>query len=249
MHVLLRNPLADPYVLGVSGGAAVGALLAMCMGLAYALVAPFAFVGALASMLIVFALAHGDGRWTQTRLLLTGVIVASGWGALITLILTLAPETQLRGMLFWLIGDLSAGASYVSALLVLLVALLALLPYARDLNQLARGDMVAASLGVNVGLLRWMVYLLASLATACAVTAGGAIGFVGFVVPHAIRLSLGNDQRVLLPTAALAGGTFLLFADTLSRVIAAPLQLPVGVITSCVGVPLFLPVLARKSRT
>ena len=248
MQVLLRNPLADPYVLGISGGAAVAALLALVSGVDARLIPCCAFGGALASMLIVFALARGEGRWTQTRLLLTGVIVAAGWGAVITLLLALAPETHLRGMLFWLIGDLSAAAQYGLALLALCLALLALLPFASDLNQLSRGDLVAAALGVNVHALRWGIYVLASVCTAVAVTAGGAIGFVGFVVPHALRLVLGNDQRVLLPGAAIAGGSFLVFADTMSRSIAAPLQLPVGVITALVGVPLFLALLAKRAQ-
>ena len=248
MQVLLRNPLADPYVLGISGGAAVGALGAMLLGFSMAIARPCALAGALLSMLLVFGLAHGEGRWSHTRLLLTGVIVASGWGALITLLLTLAPDAQLRGMLFWLIGDLSGASGYGVALVVLLAALLLLTPWTRDLNQLARGDLVAASLGVNVALLRWGIYVIASLATATAVTTGGAIGFVGFVIPHALRLLIGNDQRLLLPAVALAAGAFLVLADTLARTIAAPLQLPVGVITALVGVPLFLLLLARKAK-
>jgi iron complex transport system permease protein len=248
MQVLLRNPLADPYVLGISGGAAVGALGAMLLGFSMAIARPCALAGALLSMLLVFGLAHGEGRWSHTRLLLTGVIVASGWGALITLLLTLAPDAQLRGMLFWLIGDLSGASGYGVALLVLLAVMLLLTPWTRDLNQLARGDVVAASLGVNVKLLRWGIYVIASLATAAAVTTGGAIGFVGFVIPHALRMLIGNDQRLLLPAVALAAGAFLVLADTLARTIAAPLQLPVGVITALVGVPLFLVLLARKAK-
>jgi iron complex transport system permease protein len=248
MQVLLRNPLADPYVLGISGGAAVGALLAMWAGFAAALVPALAFTGSLLSMLMVFALARGEGRWSPVRLLLTGVIVASGWGALITLLLTLAPEGQLRGMVFWMMGDLSAAANYGLAFASLVACLLVLMPFARDLNQLARGEVLAASLGVPVTGLRWTLYFAASLATACAVTAGGTIGFVGFVVPHALRLVLGNDQRLLLPAAAIAGGTFLLFADTLSRTLAAPLQLPVGAVTAMVGVPAFLVLLSRRVR-
>lgn len=248
MQVLLRNPLADPYVLGISGGAAVGALIGLLLGTGTAFMQPLAFAGALASTLIVFGLAHGEGRWTQTRLLLTGVIVASGWGALITLLLTLAPDMQLRGMLFWLIGDLSATSSYVPGLLALVLALTAIAPFARDLNQLARGELSAAALGVNVRSLHWGIYLLASFSTATAVTSAGAIGFVGFVVPHALRLLTGNDHRLLLPAAALSGGAYLVFADTLARTVVAPVQLPVGVITALVGVPVFLLLLARGNR-
>lgn len=249
MQVLLRNPLADPYVLGISGGAGVGALLAMLLGLAGLAVPGLAFVGALAAMLLVFGLAHGDGSWTQTRLLLTGVVVASGCGAVVALILTLAPEQKIHGMLFWLMGDLSqAGqaASAGSALAMLLVSLTVTLPFARELNLLARGAEQALTLGVAVPSLRRVVYVVASLATAVAVTTAGSIGFVGLVVPHLVRLAIGNDQRLLLPAAALAGGSLLVLADTLARTVVAPIQLPVGVLTALIGVPAFLYLLGRK---
>jgi iron complex transport system permease protein len=245
LQVLLKNPLADPYVLGVSGGAAVGALAAMLLGAASWLVPAGAFGGAFASSVLVFGLAHGRGAWSPTRLLLTGVIVAAGWAAVVALILSLAPEAQLRGMLFWLIGDLSAPPAAWTPLAVLLFVLAVTLPFARDLNALARGEMVAASLGVDVARLPWLLFALSALLTAIAVTIAGAIGFVGLIVPQMIRLAIGNDQRIVLPASVLGGGVLLLFADTLSRVIAAPTQLPVGVITALIGVPLFLFLLAR----
>ena len=245
LQVLLKNPLADPYVLGVSGGAAVGALTAMLLGAAAWLVPAGAFGGAFASTVIVFGLAHGRGAWSPTRLLLTGVIVAAGWGAVVALILSLAPEVQLRGMLFWLIGDLSAPPAAWTPLAALLMVLAVTLPFARDLNALARGEAVAASLGVDVARLPWLLFALSALLTAIAVTIGGAIGFVGLIVPQMIRLAIGNDQRVVLPASALGGGVLLLVADTLSRVVVAPTQLPVGVITALIGVPLFLFLLAR----
>ena len=247
MQVLLRNPLADPYILGISGGAAVGALGAMLAGAA-ALVTPAALGGALASTFLVFGLARaGADRapWTATRLLLTGVVVAAGWGALIALMLTLAPDAQVRGMLFWLIGDLGGATAAAPALAVLAFTLVASLAFARDLNVLARGEDVAAALGVAVARTTFALCALAALATAAAVTTAGSVGFVGLVVPHALRLVLGNDQRVLLPSSALAGGTLLVLADTIARTVAAPVQLPVGVITSLVGVPVFLALLAR----
>ncbi|HKW81730.1 MAG TPA: iron ABC transporter permease [Casimicrobiaceae bacterium] len=246
LQVLLRNPLADPYVLGVSGGASVGALTAMLLGAAAWLTPAGAFAGAFLSTALVFALARGAGAWSPTRLLLTGVIVAAGWGALVALILTIAPETQLRGMLFWLIGDLSAPPAAWTPLAVLALALFVALPFARDLNALARGESVAAALGVAVTRLPWLVFALAALLTAVAVTTAGAIGFVGLIVPHAVRLVLGNDQRILLPASALAGGAMLLVADTLARQIAAPAQLPVGVVTALIGVPMFLVLLRRE---
>ena len=248
MQVLLRNPLADPYVLGISGGAAVGALLAMLAGLALALINLFAFAGAFAAMLLVFGLARGDGSWTQTRLLLTGVIVAAGCSAAVALILSIAPEHQLRSMLFWLMGDLSHAGTPWPALLVLALGLLVALPLSRDLNLLARGDLIARTLGVRVRGLRGAVYVLASLLTAVAVTTAGSVGFVGLVVPHLVRLAIGNDQRVLLPAAALAGGSLLVVADTLARTVVAPQQLPVGVLTALLGVPVFLYLLSRQPK-
>ena len=248
MQVLLRNPLADPYILGISGGAGVGALFALLLGLPALGVDGLALAGALGATLLVFGLAHGDGSWTQTRLLLTGVIVAAGCGALVALMLALAPEDRVRGMLFWLMGDLGQSGSPWPPLLVLALALLAALPFARELNLLARGLMQARSLGVAVDGLRHAIYLLASLATAAAVTTAGSIGFVGLVVPHLVRLAAGNDQRLLLPASVLAGGALLLFADTLARTLLAPQQLPVGVLTALIGVPVFLFLLSRQPR-
>jgi len=248
LQVLLRNPLADPYILGISGGAGVGAILAILFGLGVAGISGMSFVGALATMFVVFGLAHGDGSWTQTRLLLTGVIVAAGCGALVALILSLAPDHKLHGMLFWLMGDLSQATHPKLALGILAAVLLVAMPFARELNLLARGPDMAQALGVQVGRLRRAVYLVASLATAAAVTQAGSIGFIGMIVPHLVRLVVGNDQRVLLPVSALAGGSLLVVADTLARTLIAPQQLPVGVLTALIGVPAFLFLLARDSR-
>ena len=172
-------------------------------------------------------------------------MVAAGWGAQIALMLTLAPDAQVKGMLFWLIGDLGGATSATPALIVLGVTLLVSLAFARDLNVLSRGEDAAAALGVAVAATTFMLSALAALATAAAVTTAGSVGFVGLVVPHALRLVIGNDQRVLLPASVLAGGTLLVLADTLARTIAAPVQLPVGVITALVGVPVFLTLLSR----
>lgn len=248
MQVLLRNPLADPYVLGISGGAGVGAMFAILLGLPIIGIDGLAFAGALAAMFIVFGLAHGDGSWTQTRLLLTGVIVAAGCGALVALMLAIAPDDRLRGMLFWLMGDLAQAGSSWPPLLALAVALALAMPFARELNLLSRGMMQAQALGVAVDRLRYAIYLLASLATAASVTTAGSIGFVGLVVPHLVRLATGNDQRLLLPASVLAGGSLLVLADTLARTIIAPQQLPVGVLTALIGVPVFLFLLSRQPK-
>ncbi len=246
MQVLLRNPLADPYVLGLSGGAAVGALLAMLAGAAGFLISGSAFAGAMLATLLVFGLAHGSGSWTPSRLLLTGVVVAAGWGAMITLILAMSPASRLPGMLYWLMGDLSHAGQPWPGLAVLILVCLLVFPLGRSLNVLARGSLQAAALGVSVRSLEWLIYLVASLLTATAVTMAGAVGFVGLVVPHMLRLALGNDQRMILPACALAGGTLLVLADTLARVVIAPEQLPVGVITALIGVPTFLYLLYRS---
>jgi iron complex transport system permease protein len=253
MQVLLRNPLADPYVLGLSGGAALGALSLIALGGGVLAVHFGAFVGALASVLAVFALAHHDmGRIDSAsspdvtpRLLLTGVMLSALSMAGVSIILTLAPNDQLRGMLFWMLGDLS-GADMPAFALASPVLLCALLwPLGRELNLLLRGPGPAQMLGVPVARVRMMIYLAASLAAALAVATAGTVGFVGLVVPHALRLWLGNDQRLLLPASALAGAAFLLAADTLARTLMSPLQLPVGAITALVGAPTFIALLMR----
>ena len=245
LQVLLRNPLADPYVLGVSGGAAVAALLAIMVGASGLVISGSAFIGALCSMILVFGIAHGQGSWTPTRLLLTGIVLAAGWGAMISFILTISPEQTLRSMLFWLMGDLSYVQSTTPGFIILLLGLLLSLPMARSLNILTQGELQAASLGIETKRLRIMVYLLASMLTATAVTMAGSVGFVGLVVPHLIRMMGFSDNRILLPAATLFGGSLLILADTLARTIIAPQQLPVGVISAAIGVPLFLFLLYR----
>ena len=245
MQVLLRNPLADPYILGVSGGASFAALLGMSAGAAAAMLPALAWAGALISILIVFSLARGEGPWSGTRLLLTGVVTASGWAALISLVLTLGPDGSLRGMLFWLIGDLSYARLPLWAMTILLLVFALCLGMARSLNVLAMGETTARLLGEPTRKLLWAVYLLASVLTATTVSIAGNIGFVGLIVPHLMRLLVGSDHRVLLPSAALFGGLFLVLSDTLARTVLAPRQLPVGVVTALLGVPLFLLLLNR----
>jgi iron complex transport system permease protein len=246
MQVLLRNPLADPYILGVSGGASVGALLTIMAGAGTFALQSGAFAGALISMLLVFSLAHGRGSWDTTRLLLTGVVLAAGWGALISLLLALSANTQLQGMLFWLMGDLSFAGTPLAGGLLLLLLLPVTLAIAPALNLLGAGERQAAALGVAVGRLRILVYVLASLATASAVTQAGNIGFVGLIAPHMLRLAGARDHRVLMPAVLLLGGTLLSVADALSRLVVEPRQLPVGVLTALLGVPLFLFLLYRS---
>lgn len=257
MQILLRNPLADPYVLGLSGGSAAGALLSMLAALqlgwsARAVTAPGALLGAAIAVVLLFGLVRQSLRHlslspllSSQRLLLTGVMLAAGFGALISLALSIAPDSQLRGMVFWIIGDLDDARLLPLAAVVLVLALLWAVRHAASLNLLARGESFAQLLGVPVLRLRVMTLCAASAATAAAVAMAGTIGFVGLVVPHTLRLLIGNDQRLLLPASVLAGGIALTLADLLARTIVAPTQLPVGVITALVGVPVFLWLLAR----
>ena len=246
MQVLLRNPLAEPYVLGVSGGASAAVLIAMLSGLSSFWISGSAFCGAMISMLLVFGLAHGKGDWSPARLLLTGVVIAAGWGALISLILSITQGTQLRGMLFWLMGDLSYAHYTHWALIVLIVCLLVSLMISRSLNILARGELQAATLGVSPKKIRYLIYFLSSLLAATSVTLAGNVGFVGLIVPHAIRLMVGSDHRILLPAAFLLGGCLVMLADCLARTVIAPQQLPVGVLTAIIGIPVFLVLLRRQ---
>ena len=245
MQVLLRNPLADPYVLGTSGGAAVGAMLALLAGAGLLIVNGAALAGALFSTLLVFALAQTGSDRSPGRLLLTGVVVAAGWGALITLLLATAPDSNLRSMLFWLMGDFSYAASPWPPLLLAAVAGITGYVLAPALNVLATGDRQAALLGVAVRPARGALYVGSSLLTAIAVTTAGTVGFVGLVVPHLVRLAGDADHRTVMPCSVLAGGSLVVIADTLARSVIAPRQLPVGAITALVGVPLFLLLLRR----
>jgi iron complex transport system permease protein len=246
MQVLLRNPLADPYILGISSGAAVCALGVMALGLGGIWLEAGAFCGATGVTLLVFALAHGPGGWTPTRLLLTGVVVASGMTALMSLILALSPEGQLRGMMFWLMGDLSMAESGMKNLPVLILGVALGMIFARHLNVLSRGELPAEALGLSVQPARIGIYLGSSLITALAVTTAGSIGFIGLVVPHLVRLVAGPDHRIVIPASVLLGGALLTFADLLARTLVAPIQLPVGALTALIGVPLFLILLGRQ---
>ncbi len=247
LQVLLRNPLADPYVLGISGGAALGALGAMLAGSTLAVLNLAAFAGAAAAIAVVFALSYRTGDWNPHRLLLTGVVLSSGFAALISLILAVAPQAQLKGMLFWLMGDLSDAGASGPAWLLLGLLMAAYARCAGSLDALALGALKARALGVAVTPLQVFVFAGAAAATVAAVLLGGSIGFVGMMAPHALRLLGVHAHRALLPAAALAGGLFVVFADVLARTLWAPQQLPVGVFTALIGVPVLLVLLSRRS--
>lgn len=245
MQVLLRNPLADPYILGVSGGASVGALGAMLLGGSGWAVSGSAFVGAAgaAAALLVFSLRLTG--WQMHRVMLTGVALAAGFAAIVALMLSLAPAAQLHGMLFWLMGDLSVATHVWPAWLALCSALILSMALARRLDALSLGTLKAASLGVPVGATQALAFLAATVATVAAVLSAGAIGFVGLVVPHLLRLAGISAHRLLLPLTVLAGGSLLALADTFARSAAAPLEFPVGAVTALLGVPVLLYLLAR----
>ena len=246
LQVLLRNPLADPYILGISGGAAVGALGAIFLGTSWGVVNFSALLGAIAAITVVFGLSFRSGSWNVHRLLLTGVVLSAGFSALISLLLVLAPAPEMRGMLFWLLGDLSHAENILAYLVVLLILTVLSLWQAGSLNVLNLGQLKAKTLGVAVLPLQFGIYFCSALATVCAVMLGGTIGFVGLIVPHLIRLCGVVDHRWLLPMAILLGGSFLTAADTLARTLWAPNQLPVGVLTALLGVPAMLLLLSRK---
>ncbi len=245
LQVLLRNPLADPTILGVSGGAAAGALAAMLLGVAAAGLNLAALAGASIAAGAVFAFSLGRSGWNPYRVLLTGVALASGFGALVGLMLSLAPSSQVQGMLFWLLGDLSPAGDPSAALLVLAACAALAFSQSAALDALILGEDKARSLGIAVKRLQTIAFACATLATVAAVLLGGSIGFVGLVVPHLLRLSGVHRHGVLLPLSACLGGSLLALADTLARTAAAPAELPVGVLTAMIGVPVLLFLLAR----
>jgi len=245
LQALFRNSLADPYVLGVSGGAAVGALLAMIAGAAAIIVQSAAVAGALGAVALVYLLARGGGT---PRLLLTGVVLASACGALVSVLLALADSSRVRGMVFWLAGDLEwAVRPWLSAGAALLAVAVAI-AIARPLNVLAAGELRARTVGLALEAWRSVLFIICATLTALAVVSAGTVGFVGLITPHAVRLTFRtSDHRIVAPAAALAGGMLLAAADLVARTIAAPRQLPVGAIMALVGAPLFV-VLLRQRR-
>ena len=261
MQLLTRNALADPYVLGVAGGASVGALGAMLGAGAFGMqlsewgIALGAAAGASAASGLLFGLLWrrlGQVQSSQppaessAALLLVGVMIGSGCSAIVSLILSLADEGQLRGMVFWLLGDLNGATRWEIVWIAVALALAMVWPSARQLDWLARSDAWAATLGVPVARRRRAVLFAAALATGAAVATAGAIGFVGLVVPHALRLLGIRAAPLLLPASAIGGGAFVVAVDAIARTVVAPLQLPVGVLAAAIGVPTFIAMLLRR---
>lgn len=244
LQALFRNPLADPFVLGVSGGAAVGALLAMIAGATVLAIQGSAVAGAVVAVVIVHLLARSGGT---TRLLLTGVVLASACGAIVTVLLSVADESRLRGMVFWLAGDLEWAVNpWVSAITALFAVALAIL-MARPLNVLAAGELRARSVGMRLEAWRTLVFVGCAALTAVAVVSAGTVGFVGLITPHIVRFAFRtSDHRLVAPASALLGGTLLACADVAARTVVAPAQLPVGAIMALVGAPLFIVLLRQR---
>ncbi|HIF38605.1 MAG TPA: iron ABC transporter permease [Gemmatimonadetes bacterium] len=254
-QALLRNPLADPYILGISSGAATGAVLVLSLGLAVAqpwILPAAAFAGSLIAISIVLAVASTRSQRLDMRvLLLAGVVTGAFFSACISLILTLSNTPNIRSAVVWMMGSL-AGTEWSTAIVVATYTLpctIILIGLAKPLNLLAIGEETASYLGAKVEQVKLAAYIVASLMTAAGVAATGIIGFVGLIVPHGMRLLVGNDYRILLPLCFLSGGSFLTLADTISRILISPVEIPVGVVTALFGVPAFLWLLRRNMRT
>jgi iron complex transport system permease protein len=256
-QALLRNPLADPYVLGVSNGAAVGAILALLLEPHLALSPEIAsvftplggFLGAAVAITAVYFLGRREGRIDSSTLLLGGVITASLLSAVIILLLTTMPSSNVRGMAYWLMGELSAVPSKPLARVLwtaFVVATAVIYTTSSDLNLLLSGEKEAMHLGVDVRRVRLIVYIAASALTGLAVAVSGSIGYIGLLVPHVMRMIFGSDHRVLIPASAFGGAIAVVFADTIARTIAVPAELPVGAITAIAGAPLFIYLLRRR---
>lgn len=245
---LFRNALADPYVLGVSGGASVGAMLMFFFCAVWYLVQIVAFAGACLVALLLYGLSYRDFKLNgqSTRILLLGVLCAFGMNALVMLFLTLAPDAHLRGMVFWLVGDLSSSSMHISLPIVLGCVFLWAFKNARDINLLTMDEQTAYTRGVVVGRLKKGLFVCATLLTALAVTFAGNIAFLGLIIPHATRLLVGFEHRFVIPSSVLLGGIFLTLADLLSRTVLAPIQIPIGIITALIGVPIFFIQLYRR---
>lgn len=251
---VLYNPLAEPYILGVSAGAALGAVLVIFLGAEYSWVGRWtlplvAFVGGMVTLFIVFGIARHDAERPMEMLILAGVIVQAFFGAVLSLLIALSHE-QLQQIIYWMMGSvaLSDWREAWAIIPYLLVGLAVAVFYSRELNILGLGERTARHTGVNVQRTRTVLLIVASLLTGAAVAIAGMIGFVGLVVPHMLRLVVGSDHRVLVPLSAVAGSVFLIWADTFARMILAPRELPIGVLTACIGAPLFAYLLRRHVR-
>jgi iron complex transport system permease protein len=244
---LVKNPLADPYILGISGASASVQLAIIASGiiLPFWLFILIGFIAAIISLVLLILISSNKGIQTN-NLLLSGVVMAFAYGAVISLILSLSPQATTKPMLFWLMGDLSYSLNSIYPIIILVIGIIWVTKYHKELDLLARGDFFAEKCGVDVKRVNLIILITTSVFTAIAVSMAGTIGFVGLVVPHISRLLVGNIHAKLIPTSALIGAIVLLVADTFSRTIVAPIQLPVGIFTALFGVPVFLLLLRKK---
>jgi iron complex transport system permease protein len=252
-QALLRNPLADPYVLGVSSGAALGAIISLIAAPQTAgLIQVAAFAGAAATTAAVYFLGRRGGQLDSGTLLLAGIITASFLSAVIMFLMTTLSGRDLRGMAFWLMGDLSSTLPslrwFGAAFSIFAIAAGAIYATSSDLNLILTGEQEARHLGVNVHRVKIVVYVAASVLTGLAVSVSGAIGYVGLLVPHLIRMMFGTDYRVLIPASALGGAILIVLADLLARMVVAPTELPVGAMTALAGAPVFIYLMRRRVR-
>ncbi|MHC4741752.1 MAG: FecCD family ABC transporter permease [Planctomycetota bacterium] len=254
-QALLRNPLADPYILGISSGAGLGAMIAVVSGVSLTLfgrspIAVFAFAGALGTVWLVWVIGRFTGKFHLTGLLLAGVVVNAFFSAVIMFLTSVAKSDHVYATIFWLMGNMTEEDFLVlwTAAGCVLAGIVALFYLSPQLNALSFGEEDARSMGINATRVRAAAFAVAAFMTAIAVSISGLIGFVGLVVPHGVRLVFGPDHRQLLPLSAIVGAIFLVAADTLARIIVAPAQLPVGVVTAIAGGPFFLVLLIRYSR-
>ena len=254
-QALLRNPLADPYILGISSGAGLGAIIAVISGFNWTLwgrspIAVFAFAGALGTVWLVWFIGRRAGRFHVTGLLLAGVVVNAFFSALIMFLTSIAKSHQVHSTIFWLMGNMTEEEFFVLWLGAgcVIAGIVALFYISPQLNAISFGDEDARSMGINTARTRTIAFAVAALITAIAVSLSGLIGFVGLIIPHAIRLVFGTDHRRQLPLIANTGAIFLVAADTLARIVVAPAQLPVGVVTAIVGGPFFLILLVKYTR-
>ncbi len=249
LQSLLRNPLAEPYLLGVSNGAALGTLLAFVLFQGFEFMRPvMAFVGAGFATITVYRMAKSRAGMNVERLVLSGVIVTTFLSSVIVMLTTLLDAAKLRSFTFWLLGDLSQASLngvYLS-LAAVVVGTIILTSQARALNLMMVGERDAFDFGVEVGRVRLLVFGAASLVVGAAVAASGSVGYVGLIVPHLVRLSVGSDNRLVVPFSAIVGAIFVVFADTIARTAIAPRELPVGAVTALIGAPMFIYLLRRN---
>jgi iron complex transport system permease protein len=255
LQAILRNPLADPYILGISSGAGLGVIIAVISGVTWSLwagspIAVFAFAGALGTVWLVWCIGHFTGKSQVTNLLLAGVVINAFFSAVIMFLTSIAKSEQVHSTIFWLMGNITEKSLTVLGISAgcILAGIFALFCISHRLNVLTFGEEEAKGLGVDTAKVRVIAFGFAAFITAIAVSISGLVGFVGLIIPHGVRLVFGPDHRQLLPVSGIIGGVFLVAADTLARTIVAPAQLPVGVITAIAGGPFFLVLLAKYNR-